>query len=85
MARMRVYPRYEVEIEGGSELLELLFGAEAGETAVLTLYESVAEFQFPGMTLGLVYTKENAKTLIEFLKVFAERVKLEEERKRLLH
>lgn len=84
MAGMRVYPRYEVELEADGSILEVLLGVEGGQTAVLTLYENFAELQLPGMTLELSYTKENAKTLIEFLKVFAERVKLEEERKRLI-
>jgi len=75
---MKVYPRYEAQIEMHNECLH------GNGKVTLTLFENEALLEAPCLGLRLTYSKKNAKELIELMKLFVERVQLEEERKRLL-
>ncbi|NJE02970.1 hypothetical protein [Thermococcus sp. MV11] len=85
MPGVRTYRKFKVAIEEeGTAILDLFGNSESTVEVELTLYDDHAHFHLPGVSLRLPYTKENAKVLVEFLRIFAERVKLEEERARLL-
>ena len=75
---MKVYPRYESRLEPCDDYY---YGST---TIALTLFDDKAVLETPFMDLEMPYTEKNARALVEIIKLFVERVEIEEERARLL-
>ncbi len=76
---VKAYKRFEGFVESEAGILERI-GVGKVE---LTLFDDRACLRIPVGDLELTYTKENGETLLQLIKLLNERMKLEEEARKL--